>query len=235
MMSPEADNLGPQPGQANPQRPPGAAGAPHAPLARTTTTALLDSLHDTHNAPVWEAFDARYRPILHGFAMKLGLSHQDAADVAQQALAEFVRDYRSGLYQRSKGRLSSWLISIARNRTVDLQRLAGRRRGWRGESAFEQLPQIQPSLQDSSTDAAHWDAERKHAIVALALARLREQSRMNENTIRAFELVAIRGVPSPAAAAECGMTVDEVYVAKNRVTKQLREIVAEITAQYEGE
>jgi RNA polymerase sigma factor (sigma-70 family) len=202
---------------------------------QTTTTMLLDSLKDPGNASVWEEFDARYRPILNGFVRKMGLSQEDAADVAQQALTEFVRDYRAGQYQRGKGRLSSWLISIARNRAIDLQRGQGRRREWRGESAFEQLPgsASSGSLQDSGGDDAVWDAERKQAILALALTKLRENSRTSENTIKAFELVAIRGVPSEAAARECGMSVDDVYVAKNRVTKQLREIVAQLTQVYE--
>jgi len=202
---------------------------------QTTTTVLLDSLKDPGNSTIWEEFDARYRPILNGFVRKMGLSQEDAADIAQQALTEFVRDYRAGQYQRGKGRLSSWLISIARNRAIDLQRGQGRRREWRGESAFEQLPDSHPSapLQDSGDDHAVWDAERKQAILALALTRLRENSRTSENTIKAFELVAIRGVPSDAAARECGMSVDEVYVAKNRVTKQLREIVTQITQVYE--
>ena len=202
---------------------------------RTTTTALLESLKDAGNAPIWEAFDGRYRPILQGFAMKLGLSAEDAADVAQQALGEFVRDYRSGLYHRGKGRLSSWLISIARNRAIDLQRVQGRKRGWRGESAFEQVAQGGNLLQGSSGDDAHWEAERQHAILARALARLRETSKMSEHTIRAFELVAIRGVTAEAAARECGISIDEVYVAKNRVTKQLRELVVQISADYDDE
>ncbi len=203
-----------------------------APSGHTTTTALLDSLKDAGNSNVWVEFDARYRPILVGFARKLGLSQEDSADVAQQAMMEFVRDYRSNLYQRGKGKLSSWLIAIARNRAVDLQRSQGRRREWRGESAIDQANEG-GSLQDEGSLNAIWDAERKHAILAAALARLRETSRMSEPTIKAFELVAIRGVPSEAAARECGMTVDEVYVAKNRVTKQLREIVSGITRAYD--
>jgi RNA polymerase sigma-70 factor (ECF subfamily) len=204
---------------------------------QTTTTLLLDSLKDVANAAVWEEFDARYRPILHGFARKLGLNDEDSADVAQQALTEFVRDYRAGRYERGKGRLSSWLISIARNKAIDVHRVSGRRREWRGESAFEPIPGSRPPLevQDSASDAEHWESERRHAILALALTKLRENSRTAETTIKAFELVALRGVPTDAVARECGISVDEVYVAKNRVTKQLREIVAQITQVYDGD
>ena len=54
-----------------------------------TTTAMLDALHDPENALVWETFDKRYRPILIGFARNLGLSEQDAADIAQETLTRF--------------------------------------------------------------------------------------------------------------------------------------------------
>ncbi len=198
----------------------------------TTTTALLDALKDEGNSPVWVEFDARFRPILHGFARKLGLNAEDAADVAQQALTEFVRDYRSGMYQKGRGRLSSWLISIARNRAVDIQRGQGRRKEWRGESALDQVSGGS-EMQDPAQLTAIWDAEKKHAVLAAALTELRSISKMSESTIKAFELVAIRGVPTAAAAKECGISVDEVYVSKNRVTKQLREIVSRIAEAYE--
>lgn len=198
----------------------------------TTTTALLDALKDEGNSPVWVEFDARFRPILHGFARKLGLNAEDAADVAQQALTEFVRDYRSGMYQKGRGRLSSWLISIARNRAVDIQRGQGRRKEWRGESALDQVSGGS-EMQDPAQLTAIWDAEKKHAVLAAALTELRSTSKMSESTIKAFELVAIRGVPTAAAAKECGISVDEVYVSKNRVTKQLREIVSRIAEAYE--
>ncbi len=62
------------------------------------------------------------------------------------------------------------------------------------------------------------------------------EGRTAEPTLRAFDLFAVRGVPAEEVARECGMTVDEVYTAKNRVTGRLREIVEELTAAWrEGE
>lgn len=203
----------------------------------TTTTELLESLKDAGNAAIWTQFDARYRPVLIGFARHLGLNHEDAADIAQQALLEFIRDYRAGRYERGKGRLSSWLISIARHRTIDLQRSMGRRRAVGGESVIDQLPAHEetshPTLQDPGTLSAIWESERRQAILAAALEHLRKNTKTNEKTLQAFELVAVRGVPPEAVARECGMSVDEVYVAKNRVTKQLRTVVDEMTRAYD--
>ena len=62
-----------------------------------TTTALLDGLFDSANQSIWREFDARYRPILMAFARRLGLNRDNAADVTQETLACFVRDYRAAL------------------------------------------------------------------------------------------------------------------------------------------
>jgi DNA-directed RNA polymerase specialized sigma24 family protein len=47
------------------------------------------------------------------FASRLGLDSNEAEDVAQETLIEFVRAYGGGNYDRSRGRLSSWIFSIA--------------------------------------------------------------------------------------------------------------------------
>lgn len=196
-------------------------------LPTRTTTALLHSLHDAQS-PSWDLFDARFRPILHGFARTWGLSDADAADVAQEALAQFSRDYRDGRYQREKGRLSSWLITIARNRIVDAQRALARRGQLSGQTAMLDLA-------DEAHVTREWNLSRERAVLAEAVKLLRETTKTSEATIRAWELHALQQVPPDEVARQCGISVDEVYVAKNRVTKRLREIVAELTAAYEDE
>ena len=80
----------------------------------TTTTQLLNDLRDTANRQAWGLFDERYRPIIHAVAIRLGLRPEDAADVAQQTIADFIKDYQRGQYDRGKGRLRDWLKGIAR-------------------------------------------------------------------------------------------------------------------------
>lgn len=195
-------------------------------LRTATSTVLLQSLLDPANHAVWEEFDKRYRPILVGFARHLGLASEDANDVAQQTLLEFLAQYRAGRYERGRGRLSSWIISIARFKIADVKRARFRHREARGESAIVDMPG------DEETSAA-WDSCRKKTILSVAMAELRETSKTDETTIRAFELVGVMGVPAEEAARQCGISVDQVYVAKNRVTKKLREVVERITKAYE--
>lgn len=190
-----------------------------------TTTLLLDSLKDEKQDAIWSQFDARYRRVIEAFCASLGLREQDAQEVAQQTLVEFLRDFRAGKYVRGKGRLRSWLIGIAHHRAIDLVRAAGRKRDWRGESAMIDAPEA-ARLQHT------WDEAQQRAILDQAMARLRETSKLGEKALRAFELVGLRQVPAEAVAKELDMTLDDVYSAKARITKRLRAIVEEIARAY---
>lgn len=197
-----------------------------------TTTRLIEDLRDAGNAEAWVRFDARYRPVLIGFARTLGFGPEDAAEIAQQTLAEFAEGYRAGRYERGRGRLSSWLIGIARNTAMQTRRRAGRRAA-AGETV---LAGVASPLPDEARLTVIWQRERESAILAEAMLVLRTSSRMEPHTIRAFELFALRGVPAEEVAAQCGIGIDAVYVIKNRLIKRLREIVRDLTAAYdEGE
>ncbi|MBL0921283.1 MAG: sigma-70 family RNA polymerase sigma factor [Phycisphaerales bacterium] len=189
-----------------------------------TTTKLIEDLRDPANTEAWEGFDARYRPVLLAFARRLGFSPEDASDIAQQTLVEFVRCHREGRYIREQGRLSSWIIGIARNVASAARRTRAAARAGDG-SALAELP-------EESRLAEVWEDERRRAILEQALSILRTTSRADANTLLAFELFALRSVPAEEVATRCSMSVDSVYVAKNRMTRRLRDIVEQITGAY---
>lgn len=199
--------------------------SPETILANRTTTKLLDALRDHANQPAWVQIDARYRPVICGLARQLGLREVDAEEVAQQALSEFVRAYREGRYDRSKGRLSSWIMGIAHHTTLKMIR-NGRKANMPGATAMAEVA-------DEQTLRTIWTDERDRAIFERALNILRDESAVDDRTLRAFELVALRGVPAAEVAAQCDMSVDQVYVAKSRVTKRLRSLVESLTAAFE--
>jgi RNA polymerase sigma factor (sigma-70 family) len=196
------------------------------PSRTTTTTALLDALCASENGPQWTVFVARYEPILRAVACRLGLAAEDAADVAQQTLLEFVRDMRAGRYDRSRGRLRTWIVAIAEHRGRDLLRRIALRRGDASDGALATLP-------DRATLEAAWDDAERKGIAHEAWDTLRSTSSFDERTIRVFELVALHGVPPSAAASEFGMTEQHVYVVRHRVARRLRELVDEVTAAYQ--
>lgn len=193
-----------------------------------TTTQLLDSLRDSANQDLWTLFDERYRQVLIAFARRRGLSEEDAADAAQSTLADFATDYRAGRYDRTRGRLRSWIIGIAENRIAGIRRDLRRRGSPEGDLALGRLP-------DESSLASDWDEAVQRVALERAIRTLQTETRVDERTIRAFELSAMRGMPAESVAAECGMTVAEVYVAKNRVIGKLRDIARAFTQELDDE
>lgn len=202
------------------------------PTTTATTTALLEALRAAEDSPMWAPFVDRYAPILEAIGRRLGLDRDDAADVAQQALLEFVRDMRAGRYDRERGRLRSWLLSIAEYRARDLRRRAavrGRGRVPLDESTSQASADLRAELE------AAWADEERKVIAAAAWREVQASARIDQRTLQAFELVALRGVPAEEAARTCDMTVDSVYVAKHRVATKLRRAVEAIEAAYRDE
>jgi RNA polymerase sigma-70 factor (ECF subfamily) len=196
------------------------------PIAATrTTTQLLDALRDHSNEPAWGYVDSRYRPVIVGFARRLGLSDSDAEDVSQQTLTEFVTSFRAGKYSRGKGRLSSWILGIAHHLCLKVLRRRSAPTDPRSP-AFDQPP-------DEQTLRLLWTRERDRVLLMRAFELLASESDADPKTLLAFELYALRGVPADQAAMQCGMSLDQLYVAKSRVSKRLRVVLDELTRAFE--
>jgi RNA polymerase sigma factor (sigma-70 family) len=191
-----------------------------------TTTALLAALHDSANAAAWEAFDQRYRPILVGFARSCGLPEHDAAELVQATIVRFIEQYREGKYDRERGRLGAWLVTIAKYRLLDTRRKASSMHIAHGESAIV-------NLDDDRAVGDAYETQRRLAILREALKELREKTKTDPRTIRAFELLYYHGMSVQAVAADLGMQPQEVYLAKSRVAARIREIVARIEREFE--
>ncbi len=191
-----------------------------------TTTALLTGLFDPRNAAAWEAFDRRYRPILIGFARNCGAKDVDAAEVAQETIVRFVEEYRAGKYDRNRGRLGAWLVTIARYRLLDSRRRAGTARIERADSAMV-------DLDDERSLGASYEAERRQALLREALDEMRTRSRTDPKTVKAFEMLVYHGLTPQVVAEQLQMSTHDVYLAKSRVAAKLREIVLRLESEYE--
>ena len=88
-------------------------------------------------------------------------------------------------------------------------------------------------LPDDGRLTATWEAERKRAILHQAIAELRDQSKLNETTIHAFELYVVQARPAAEVARDLGLTPHDVYMAKSHVAARLREILARLEPVFD--
>lgn len=190
-----------------------------------TTTALLEGLRESENTEIWQEFDARYRPIIVGFAIRLGLGETDAHDVAQETMVRFLTAYRAGQYESGRGRLRSWIIGIARNCAREAWSKAARDPARRGSSVVEQHA-------DNGEIEEIWDAECARTVLKRSLTRLRMETSFHESTVRAFEEVVVRQRQPSEVADEMGLSRNEVYLAKHRCLTKLRGLIADLTESY---
>lgn len=194
-----------------------------------TTTLLLERLKDSRDTRAWEMFDQRFRGVILSTAIKLGLAEADAADAAQETILQALRDYQAGKYDRSKGRLSTWIVSIAHHRIVDALRKRRRDRdlsaGSRGGGRIDEDP-------STGDVAAVFDQALERRIFEQAWEKIQAESKLARETLLAFELTALRQVPAAQVASRCGLSVEQVYVAKNRVSKRLQEMVEELSRAF---
>ncbi len=189
-----------------------------------TTTVVLENLRNA-DEPAWGQFVNRFRGPIIRFACDLGMTADQAEDVAQETLMDFVRAYRSGQYDRNKGRLSSWLFGIAHRRILN----AGRKLAHQprttpaaGRTAFW------ANLPDEHAVRQSWDVSWERAVLDQCLEQARAE--VEPRTIRAFELFAIENRSAVEVAEELGMSRNAVFIAKHRVLKR----VLELKQQFEG-
>lgn len=194
-------------------------------FSQRTTTALLHGLQEPGNASAWEELDGRCRPIMLAVCRRMGLSHDEAEDAVQAAMVSFVEAYREGRYDRERGRLSAFIITILRNRAIDRVRLAHKNREAR------QCAEALEALSEGDVER-YWLDERQNQILREALGVLREGG-ADERMVAAFELYGLRGVEIGEVTTRLGMTREEVYNAKYRITKRLQPIVARLDELYE--
>ncbi len=183
----------------------------------TTRISLLVRLRDLGDGEAWQTFVDIYAPLVYAYCRRKGLQEADASDVTQEVLTEVARCIPGFSYDPSRGRFRDWLGTVARRR---LQRF------------FDDCRQAVPlagalleevAAPDLDTD---WSEEFHARVLQVALERARPH--FEAATWRAFELVWLENRAPADVAAEVGLPIETVYVAKSRVLKALRQVVLEL-------
>ena len=189
-------------------------------LVTVTNTDLLNGLKDPKNESVWQAYVERYRPLVVSYACRVGIAQEEAEDIAQGSLLEFSSDYRAGKYDRTRGRLRSWLFGIVQHQIGRWRRAKHRNRVQALSDAHKE--EIE-SLSDEDDTSKTWEAEWNAAILRECLNQIRRE--IQPTTFRAFELFVLQDRPAEEVAQELGMSANAVFKAKRRVADRIKDLL----------
>lgn len=167
----------------------------------------------------WERLADLFTPIVYTWVRRGGVPEADAEDVVQDVFLDvsrgLVRFHRDQLGDSFGG----WLRVLTRRRTCDYHR-RGNPLAVGGSAARAVIEQVPDAVADAVADAEPTD-DPTAEVVRRGLELVRDE--FEPRTWQAFQAVAVNERPAADVAAEMGLSVGSVYMAKSRVLKRLRE------------
>ena len=185
-----------------------------------TSQTLIGRLAHDPSSEAWGEFVDKYAPTVFTWAWQAGLQDSDAADVTQEVLMKLLEKMRVFQYDPKRGSFRGWLKTI----TVNSARDCGRR--------LARTP-IGPDGLSSVGDPASWDElgrriDEEYQQQLLAQAESVVKGIVKPNTWRVYEMLIKECMATTVVAASLDLKIAEVYVAKSRVLKRLKEVVQQI-------
>jgi RNA polymerase sigma-70 factor (ECF subfamily) len=181
-----------------------------------TRTSLLLRLRDPRDAEAWSDFVDLYAPLVYRQARRSGWQDADAADLTQEVFRAVAAAIGKFQYDAGRGEFRGWLYRITQNKHRDAAQ--GRPCVGTGDTAVQNLLHEQPAAADEN-----WDRDFRERLLTWAYDQVRQ--RCEPATWQAFWLTAVEGAGGEAAAAQLGLSLGAVYVAKSRVLVRLREVL----------
>ena len=193
-----------------------------APDSPSTSPTLLALLRGPGNDEAWRQFVRLYQPLVEGRCRAARLQAADVDDVAGRVLAKLVIALRSFEYDPAK-RFRGYLGTVVASVLADFWAERKKRTDFVGTgdpevaATLAQIPDPLQELPGELDELIHDDLRRaRHAID-------RVQTEVSEAHWRAYWTTAVDRRAAAEVAAELGLTVAAVYMAKCRVAKLLRE------------
>jgi RNA polymerase sigma-70 factor, ECF subfamily len=184
-----------------------------------TSVSLLDRLREQPDEGSWRRLVDLYTPLIRGWLHGHGLPAQEADDLVQEVLAVVVRRLPDFHRHEQTGSFRRWLRTITVNCVRDFWRARRGRPQAPGGGGF--LEAVEQLADPDSELSRRWDEEHDRHVTQRLLDMIRPQ--FAPSTWQAFQRVALESAPPDQVAAELGLSVNAVFIAKSRVLSRLRQ------------
>ena len=191
-----------------------------------TRRSLLQRLKNLENSSGWQEFFDTYWQLVYGVARKAGLTDAEAQDVVQETMIAAAKNLPTFQYDPAIGSFKAWLLNMTRWRISDQVRK-------RGPFVPHQKPAGQTTRSTATTDAIPdpgslvseeaWEKEWQQARLRAAIDKVKR--RLDPQKYQIFDFYVNKEWPAAKVADAFGVSVEQVYLAKHRITEMLKEEV----------
>ena len=192
------------------------------PLHRTRGTLIL-RLRNLEDQASWKEFFDIYRKLIYGFARKSGLTEAESDDVVQETMMAVAKHMPTFTYDPKVGSFKAWLLNMTRWRILDQFRkrrtvdMAVSRKG-DSDTQTSFINRV-PDPAGQKLDAV-WESEWQQNLLATALDRVKRG--VDPGKYQIFDLYVNQGWTPEKVAQSSGVSVEQVYLAKHRITQLIK-------------
>ncbi len=180
---------------------------------------LLEQLQARPDEAAWRRLVTLYSPLVRHMLRAGGVQPADQEDVVQEVFAAVVRELPAFHHNGRPGAFRAWLRGITLNRLREFRRARRRQPQTGGDGAprWEDVEAPEDPLRRL------WDEEHDRYVVRRLFELI--EPLFEPASRLAFRRVVIDGQKPAAVAAELGLSVNAVLLAKSRILRQLRQEV----------
>ena len=198
-------------------------GGPGADGPGSIGSSLLERLK-VESPEAWRRLVHLFGPLVYQWCRRQGLQAADATDVGQEVFRVVAGGIGRFRRDRPADTFRGWLWTITRSKLADHWRRRQKQPQAAGGSTAQiglgELAAAEPAGSPPS------DPPAESSLYQRGLQLI--QAEFAERTWRAFWRVAVDGRPPAEVAAETGLSVNSVYLAKSRVLHRLREELGDL-------
>lgn len=193
-----------------------------------TRATLIQRLKNLEDQASWQDFFETYWKLIYGVARKSGLTDSEAQDVVQETMVSVARQMPAFKYDPAIGSFKAWLLNLTRWRMTDQLRKRGPLfAGQPSEEVSNSLREI-PDPSSGRLEEV-WEAEWEKNLLEAALDRVKR--RMDPQRYQVFDLYVNKDWPAEKVAAMFKISVDQVYLAKHRISEAIKKEVKRLESE----
>ena len=191
----------------------------------STRSSVLKAVADTADESAWRRFFDLYAGFVFSIARSKGLNDADADDIVQIVFSDLARNLPSFKYDREKGRFRAYLSALTHWRVND--RLRHGKRDVELKASFMEDAKACATADDEDFEEREW----RSAALEEALRRIKPE--VQSAHYAAFVASAIEGQDTETVARLHGVSIDNLYQIRKRLTAKLRETVKQVLEEME--